>query len=71
MTLANQIAKTATSQIERLSTVELKSLWIETEKSNNAEIATVRGWIMDVFEQRDPNGFDAFLESNDLNDIAN
>lgn len=44
---------------------QLFELWDMTEESNDINIPTVRGWIMDEFERRDPAGFDAWMDSDD------
>lgn len=37
----------------------------ETEKSNDQNIYTVRGWIMDELKKRDAEAFDAWIDSEE------
>lgn len=43
---------------------KLCDLWDLTENMNSPEIPTVRGWLMDEIERRNPEGFDAWLEQD-------
>lgn len=36
-----------------------------TETNNDPYIPTVRGWLMDELESRDPDAFDTWLESEE------
>ena len=42
---------------------ELLELWAMTAKGHSKEIFTVRGWLMDEFYRRNPEGFDAWIDS--------
>ena len=44
---------------------QLFDLWDMTEVVKDKDIPTVRGWIMDEFERRCPEGFDAWMDSDD------
>lgn len=57
------------SALATLTMSQLKETWIATETSQDENIPTVRGWIMDEFEKRDADGFDTFLETNNLDAI--
>ena len=40
------------------------------DAGTDPEMYTVRGWILDELERRDPEAMDAFLESDDFSDEA-
>lgn len=46
---------------DKLSTVQLVEAWEATDTQNAPEIPTVRGWIMDEMERRNPQAFEAWL----------
>ena len=48
--------------IASLPTDRLLEIWEMTEDINNEYIPTVRGWLMDEFESRDPEGYNRWLE---------
>lgn len=53
---------------EMLSNATLADLldeWELTSKINDPEIATVRGWLMDEFESRNPEAFNAWLDQDE------
>lgn len=50
--------------IKKLSLGELCNIWECTESINAPEIPTVRGWLMDELERRNPKGFNSWLESD-------
>ena len=52
------------------TTNELIALFILTGKMNNEHIPTVRGWIMDELEARNPAAFEAWLDSEYCEDEA-
>lgn len=52
----------ATAIIKNMSTTKLIEVFIETGSNNDSHIPTVRGWIMDELEARNPEAFDAWLE---------
>ena len=39
-----------------------------TERINDRNISIVRGWLMDEIENRNPEGFDAWLDSENPED---
>lgn len=54
--------------IKNMSTQQLIEVFILSGKTNDPNIYIVRGWIMDELEARDPEAWDAFLESDDAED---
>ena len=40
------------------------------DAGTDPEMYTVRGWLLDELERRDPEAMDAFLESDDFEDEA-
>ena len=50
------------------STNQLLADWELTEDITDPNIATVRGWLMDELEKRNPKGFNEWLESEWLSD---
>lgn len=58
----------APSHIRDASTEQLLEMWELTESIKpSLELATVRGWLMDELEARDPDGFNAWLDDEDPN----
>ena len=49
--------------IKEKTTAQLIEIFIETGRVNNPYMPTVRGWIMDELEARDPEAFEAWLDS--------
>lgn len=54
--------------IKSMSTKKLIETFIETGKINDENIPTVRGWLMDELEARNPEAFDAWMDSEDCED---
>ena len=54
----------AKALISKLSLEELLVQWELTSVTNDENIPTVRGWLMDELEKRNPEGFNAWLESD-------
>lgn len=53
---------------EMLSNATLADLldeWELTSKINDPAIPTVRGWLMDELESRNPEGFNAWLDQDE------
>lgn len=47
---------------------KLLSMWEKTSSINEPETPTVRGWLMDEFYRRNPEGFDRWIDSLDPKD---
>lgn len=50
--------------IKNSTTAQLIEIFIMTGSNNDANIPTVRGWIMDELEARNPEAFDKWLDEN-------
>ena len=46
------------------TTEKLIELWELTTNNDNPETPTVRGWLMDEIEKRNPEGFEAWLDTD-------
>ena len=58
-----------TKNILRKSSLEkLVELFELTTDNNDENIPTVRGWLMDAIAEKNPEGFDAWLESEGSED---
>jgi hypothetical protein len=58
--------KKARAMVARLSTAELVNQFELTETMQiSIETAMVRGWIMDELEKRNPEAFDAWMDSDE------
>ena len=58
--------KKARAMVEKLNTAELVNQFELTEKMPiSIEVAMVRGWIMDELEKRNPEAFDAWIDSDE------
>ena len=65
MTRAEQKAR---EMISNLTLAELLDEWELTSDVDNPEIPTVRGWLMDELESRNPEAFDKWLDSDEPTD---
>lgn len=54
----------ALEMLKTYSLEKLIELWDLTENMNGPEVPTVRGWLMDEIEKRNPDGFDAWLDQD-------
>lgn len=54
--------------LKAMSLKKLVELFESTTDMKDAMIATVRGWLMDAIEAKNPEGFDAWLDSEDNTD---
>ena len=54
----------ARGTLKNSSLKKLLDLWELTAAMNGLEVSTVRGWLMDEIAQRNPDGFDAWLEQD-------
>lgn len=50
--------------IEERTTEELIEMWEKTTTDNREEVPTLRGWLMDEFARRNPEGFDEWLDGD-------
>jgi hypothetical protein len=59
---------TATAKIAnlfaQLSTAKLIESWELTDTNNDPNISTVRGWLMDEMESRNPEAFNIWMEAD-------
>lgn len=57
----------ARETLSKCTIKQLVGLWQESEKQTiNAQVATVRGWIMAAMERRNPEAFDKWIETDDV-----
>ena len=57
---------TTPAHVKNASTKQLLELWELTESMERSpELPVVRGWLMDELEARDPEGFEAWMDSED------
>ena len=54
--------------LKTLPTAQMIEIFIMTGKLDKPEIPTVRGWIMDELESRNPEAFDKWLDSENCED---
>lgn len=54
--------------LKNSSLEKLLDLWELTDKMNGLQVSTVRGWLMDEIERRNPDGFDAWLDQDSPED---
>lgn len=50
--------------LKKMSTEKLVELFCQTTNMDDENIPTVRGWLMDEIEKRNPSGFDKWLEED-------
>lgn len=56
--------------LTKMSLSKLVELFEATSKIADPMISTVRGWLMDAIEEKNPEGFDAWLDSELASDEA-
>ncbi len=61
-----QAENLAVKMIANPDTERLLEQWELTEKINDPHIPTVRGWLMDELEKRNPEGFEKWLDGEAL-----
>ena len=54
--------------LENATLADLLDQWELTTNINDPEIATVRGWLMDELESRNPEAFNAWLDQDEPED---
>ena len=60
--------QTAINLIKTRTNEELLNIWEETEKQiTTSELFMVRGWLLDIMKERDPFGFDKWMDNEDIN----
>lgn len=57
-----------TAKLKAMSTEQLLDLFEMTTNIQDVNIPTVRGWLMDEIESRYPEQFDAWMDSDDMED---
>lgn len=55
-------------KLKSMSLSKLVELFELTSSMNDENIPTVRGWLMDEIESRNPEGFDRWLDSDNAAD---
>ena len=58
----------ALETLKKSSLAKLLDLWELTTALNGPQVPTVRGWLMDEIERRNPDGFDAWLDQDSPED---
>lgn len=66
--MTNNTTRAVSEKLKELTTSQLIEAFIMTGTNNDSNIPTVRGWIMDELERRNPEAFDAWLDSEDCAD---
>lgn len=64
----SKLEKQARDMIAAQTTTDLFDEWELTINSNDPQIPTIRGWLMDEFEKRNPEGFEKWLDGNALDE---
>lgn len=66
MTAYQQATEKAKRMLAKRTMAQLIADWELTERMENSpELFVTRGWLMDEFERRDPEAFDAWIEAYD------
>ena len=60
--------KKARKVLENATLTDLLDEWELTSNIRTPEIATVRGWLMDELESRNPEAFNAWLDQDEPED---
>ena len=58
----------ARETLKNSSLKKLLDLWELTDTLKGPQVPTVRGWLMDEIERRNPDGFDAWLDQDSPED---
>ena len=58
----------APETLKKSSLSKLLDLWELTTALNCPHVPTVRGWLMDEIERRNPDGFDAWMDQDAAED---
>lgn len=54
--------------LKAMSLKKLVELFVLTGHMNDQHIPTVRGWLMNAIEEKNPAGFDKWLDSEECDD---
>ena len=55
-------------EVRKLSTQDLLTIWELTEGKQEAAIATVRAWLLEEIQARNPEGFNSYLKLENPDD---
>lgn len=55
-------------ELKNMKTERILDLWELTTEIQDPYISTVRGWLMDELEERNPEGFECWLDSSECAD---
>ncbi len=58
----------ALEMLKNSSLAKLLDLWELTTAQKGPQVPTVRGWLMDEIERRNPDGFDAWMDQDAAED---
>ena len=58
----------ALETLKNSSLAKLLDLWELTTALKGPQVPTVRGWLMDEIERRNPDGFDAWMDQDAAED---
>lgn len=58
----------AKKQISEMNTKQLIEVWELTTNNDSEYVPMVRGWLMDEFEARQPEAFEAWIDSENCED---
>lgn len=64
MSKAKAITEKVMKTFEGMTTEKLLELWETTTDNNDKNIPTVRGWLMEAIEKRNPAAFDRWLDED-------
>jgi len=69
MTKVDQIMKKVDQTMKSKSVSELCKLFGKTNNNQDRRVPTVRGWIMDELEKRNQSKFDAWMDTENVDDM--
>lgn len=64
----SEFEKKARLMLEKAQLADLLDEWELTSGRRGCEVATVRGWILDELERRNPEAFNAWLDGEALDE---
>ena len=66
----NEQTKMAMNSLRKMSLEQLVGRFELTSKMEaSVELAMVRGWLMDAIEERNPEGYNRWIENSDEDDV--